>query len=159
MAEFTDNDLKRLPSSEEVKEEIKGIRPLKGGARKRQIKYLAKLLRQGEMTEIYDFLEERKGSSLKEKKTFHEAERLRDVIINEAIASQERSRQEQEVWEMDWFGPEIAGAVSRYPGLSEDEVRKIVYSFVKTRNRAHYRELFRMMKAAIEQEELQARLT
>jgi ribosome-associated protein len=158
LAELTDNDLKRLPCNEEVKGEIRAIRTLKGGARKRQVKYLAKLLRQDEMAEVYDFLEDRKGSGLKEKKTLHEAERLRDVIINEAIDSHERCRREQEVWEMDWPSREIDAACARFPELSEGEVRKITYSYVKTRNRAHYRELFRMIKAAIDQEELKARL-
>lgn len=158
LAELTENDLKRLPCHEEVKGEIRAIRALKGGARKRQVKYLAKLLRQDEMTEIYDFLEDRKGSSLKEKKTLHEAERLRDVIINEAIDSHERSRRDQQDWEMDWRSSEIAAALARFPEMNEGEVRKVTYSYVKTRNRAHYRELFRMVKAAIDQEELKARL-
>ena len=52
-----------------------------------------------------------------------------------------------------------AAAVERYPDLSEGEIRKITYSYVKTRNRAHYRELFRMIKAAIDQDELRGRLS
>lgn len=158
LADFTDNDLKRLPCSEEIKKEIRAIRGVKGGARKRQVKYLAKLIRMEPLPEIYDFLEERKGSSLKSKKTFHEAERVRDAIINEAVRSHENTRQEQQDWEMGWFSPEITASVTRYPDLNESEIRKITYSYVKTRNRAHYRELFRMVKAAIDQDELRERL-
>jgi len=159
LADFTDNDLKKLPCSEEVKSEIRAIRGVKGGARKRQVKYLAKLIRMEPLTEIYDFLAERKGSNLKTQKTFHEGERIRDAIINEAVRSHDATRQEQGVWDMNWSSPEITAAVERYPDLSEGEIRKITYSYVKTRNRAHYRELFRMIKAAIDQDELRGRLS
>lgn len=159
LADFTDSDLKKLAISDELKQEIRSIRGLKGGTRKRQVKYLAKLIRQQPLTEIYDFLAERKGSDLKSRKTFQEAERLRDVIINEAIDNHEQCRQEGFDWEMDWPTREIREAVDRYLDLNEGEIRKITYSYVKTRNRAHYRELFRMVKAAIEQDELKERLS
>lgn len=159
LADFTDKDLARLPCSEEVKVEIRATRGLKGGAKKRQVKYLAKVIRQQPLAEIYDFLEERKGSDLKTRKTFHAAEHLRDSIINEAVTSHERTRQEQQSWEMDWSSLEIDAAVTRYPELNESEIRKVAYSYVKTRNRTHYRELFRMIKAAIDQEELRERLS
>lgn len=158
LAEITDNDIKKLPAGDEVKAEIRAIRALKGGARKRQVKYLAKLIRLESLADIYDFLSERKGSDLKNKKLFHEAERLRDAIINEAIQSLDDAREEQRTWDLDWPSREIAAAMASYPDLSEDEIRKVAYSFVKTRNRAHYRELFRMFKAAIEQREVQEKL-
>lgn len=158
LADFTENDLKKLPCSDELKQEIRATRGLKGGSRKRQVKYLAKLMRQQPLTEIYDFLEERKGSDLKTRKTFHEAERLRDAMINEAVHSHDQCRQNQHDWEMDWRSDEITGVVKRYPDLKEGDIRKVVYSYVKTRNRLHYRELFRMVKAAIDQDNLRERL-
>lgn len=158
LAEFTDNDLKKVPISDEVKSEIRALRGVKGGARKRQIKYLAKLVRQEPLSEIYDFLSDRKGSDLKDKKVFHEAERIRDAIINEAIDSQDEARENFLTWDIDWRSREIAAAITDYPALTEDEIRKVTYSYVKTRNRAHYRELFRMVKAAIEQQAVRQRL-
>lgn len=158
LADFTDNDLKNLPCSDELKQEIRATRGLKGGSRKRQVKYLAKVMRQEPLEEVYDFLEERKGSALKLKKVFHEAERLRDAMINEAISSHEHCRQEHRDWDMDWQSEEIAGVVKRYPDLNEGDIRKVVYSYVKTRNRLHYRELFRMVKSAIDQGNLKQRL-
>ncbi len=158
LAEFTNKDLKKLPCSDELKEEIIATRGLKGGSLKRQIKHLAKVMRQESLDEIYDFLETRKGSNLKDKKCFHEAERIRDAIINGAIQNQEMAMQEHMQWDMNWPSEEIAVAVKRYPVLEEPEIRKIVYSFVKTRNRLHYRELFRMVKAAIDQDEIKKRI-
>ncbi len=158
LADFTDNDLKKLPCDDELKEAIRATRGLKGGSRKRQVKYLAKVIRQQPLTEIYDYLEERKGSDLKSKKKFHEAERVRDAIINEAVGSQDKHRKVHQAWEMNWQSEEIAIVVKRYPDLSEGDIRKVVYSYVKTRNRMHYRELFRMVKAAIDQDNLRKRL-
>lgn len=158
LADFTDNDLKKLPCDDELKDEIRATRGLKGGSRKRQVKYLAKVMRQQSLTEIYDFLEERKGSNLKAKKKFHEAERLRDAMVNEAIDSQARYRKVHQSWEMDWPSDEITAAVKRYPDLNESEIRKIIYSYVKTRNRMHYRELFRMFQSVIDQDNLKKRL-
>ncbi len=153
LADLTNKDLKNLPCSDELKEEIKATRGLKAGSRKRQVKYLAKVMRQEPFEEIYDFLEQRKGSDLKDRKALHEAERVRDAMINEAIESLEECRKEHLHWEMDWPSDEIAAAVDEYPDLSEAELRKGVYSYVRTRNRLHYRELFRMVKAAIDQAE------
>lgn len=150
IAELSNNDLKSFPGSDELKEEIQNIRGLKGGARQRQIKYLAKVMRQEPLDDIYNYLSERKGSHLKSKQQFHEAERIRDAIINEAIADHEHCRQEQLDWDMDWQADEIAVACKSYPSLDAGEIRKTVYSYVKSRNRLHYRELHRMVKAAID---------
>lgn len=158
LADFSENDLKKLPCSDELKQEIRNCRGLKSGSRKRQIKYLAKVMRLEPMEGIYNFLEERKGSDLKNKKKFHEAERLRDALINEAIDDHDHCMEEHIQWDMDWPSDEIAAVVKRYPKVDEGEVRKAVYSYVKTRNRLHYRELFRMVKAAIDQDDIKKKL-
>lgn len=159
LAEFSENDLKKLPCSDELKKEIRNCRGLKSGARKRQVKYVAKVMRQEPLDEIYNFLEERKGSDLKTKKKFHEAERLRDALINEAIADHDHCMEEHILWDMDWPSNEIEVVVDRYPTIDEAEVRKAVYSYVKTRNRLHYRELFRMLKAAIDQDDMKRKMS
>jgi ribosome-associated protein len=60
-------------------------------------------------------------------------------------------------WEPDWESPTIADIVKRYRGLDEETVRKAAYQYVKTRNRVHYRELFRITKAALDLEEIRKR--
>lgn len=157
MAELTNKDLAKFPGSEEIKNEIVAIRELKGGSRKRQIKHLAKVMRQEALEPIYDFLSERKGSHLQEDNIFHEAERLRDTIINEAIEDQKSCQMQHIDWEPDWESPIIADVVKRYQGLDEETVRKAAYQYVKTRNRVHYRELFRITKAALDLEEIRKR--
>ncbi len=157
LADLTNKDLAKFPGSEEIKKEIVAIRELKGGSRKRQIKHLAKVMRQESLEAIYDFLSERKGSHLQEDNLFHEAERLRDTIINEAIEDQKSCQMRQIDWEPDWQSPVIADVVKRYQGLDEETVRKAAYQYVKTRNRVHYRELFRITKAALDLEEIRKR--
>ena len=155
---LSNKDLKKFPGSEEVKEEIVTARPLKAGARKRQIKYLTKLLRQDSVDEIYDFLSTLKGSRLKEKTIFHEAERLRDTMINEAMEDYQYCRKNNIEWEPGRQCQVIDQAVASYKGLNPNAVQKLVYQYVKTRNKLHYRELFRTVLAAIEQEEMRKRL-
>ena len=159
LAELTDKDLKTFPGEIDLKEEIKTIRGLSGGARKRQVKHLAKLLRQGpSMDGIYDYLSKRKGSDLKEKTQLHEAEHLRDALINEAMADFQHCRSLQIDWEPDWKSELLGPAAAKYQGLDEDALRKTVYQYVKSHNKLYYRELFRMVKAAIDQFEMRRRI-
>jgi ribosome-associated protein len=153
LADLSNNDLKKLPADKEIIDEIQACRGLKAGARKRQIKYLAKCLRQGSLDDIYSFLTEMKGSDLRRRELFHEAERLRDGMINEAMEDYQQALALQSPWEPDWESRIIDPAVKKFPSLNAGEIRKSVYQYVKSRNIVHYRELFRMLKAAIDFEE------
>ncbi len=159
ITELTDKDLKVFPDdNDEIRVEIKTIRNLSGGTRKRQVKHLAKLLRQSpSLDAIYEFLSRRKGSQLKEKTQLHEAEHLRDIMINEAVEDQQQCRSLQKAWEPDWKSEIMGLAVAKYPGLDEETLRKAVYQFVQSRNKLYYRELFRIIKAAIDQFEMEKR--
>ena len=158
LADLTNNDLKVFPGSDEIKQEIVSIRELKGGARKRQIKHLAKIMRQDSLDAVYDFLQQRKGSQQKIIQLEHEAEHLRDAIINEAIADYDNCRQLHLDWEPDWPSPAIDGAVKRYPTFDAEAARKVTYQYVRSRNRTLYRELYRITRAALEQDEIRRRL-
>ncbi len=157
IALLSDKDLKTFPGSKDVKDVIITCRGLKGGARKRQVKYLAKIMRLEAVDEILDYLADKKGSQLKKNIIHKEAERLRDVIINEAIDDQQNCLQNGIVWEPDWPGEEIETAVQRYQ-FDEGDLRKSVYQYARTRIHGHYREIFRILKAAVEKKEFQRRL-
>jgi len=151
LAEFSDKDIDKLPGSSFFHEEIRSVRRLKSGARKRQIKYLAKIMRDEEtIDDILNHLAAEKGSKIKVDQLLHEAERLRDAIINEAIEDQQECQQEGYLWEPDWESELIPDVVEKYPNLQADEVRKTTYNYVKSRHISHYRELFRMLRSAIE---------
>lgn len=153
LALLSDRDLEKLQVSRELKVEIKQCRSVKGGARKRQIKYLAKVMREESVSDILDFLAARKGSKLKDNKLHHEAERLRDAIITEAIEQQQQALQQGLPWEPDWQGRLIDELVERFE-IDSGDLRRTVHQYVKTRYHNHYREVFRTVKAALEKEEL-----
>ncbi|MGW8193770.1 MAG: DarP family protein [Desulforhopalus sp.] len=157
LAQLSDKDLRELPAGRSVKDEIIRCRGLKAGARKRQIKYLAKVMREDSVEDILDYLAARKGSKLKENSLHREAERLRDAIINEAIDHQQQSLWEGATWEPDWPGDELEAAVARYP-LDEGDLRRTVFQYVKTRQHSHYRETFRMLKAAMEKDAISRKI-
>jgi ribosome-associated protein len=153
VADLSDKELKKFPGGTVIHEEILATRGLKGGSRNRQIKYLAKVLRQGPIEEIYLFVTKRKGSNLHAKKQFHAAERMRDTLINEAVEIHQECLATQIPFELDWDSNFIADILTEYPHFDEAELRRVIHQYVTTRNKAHYRELFRMMKAAVEQKE------
>ncbi len=153
VAALSDKELKTFPGGPVIHEEIIATRGLKGGALNRQVKYLAKVLRQGPLEEMYLFVTNRKGSQLHSKKQFHTAERMRDTLINEAMESHQKCLKEQRVFEPGWDSFYIADAIENYPNLVESEIRQCIYQYVTTHNKQHYRELFRMMKSAVERKE------
>ncbi len=153
VAELSDKELKTFPGGTVIHEEIIATRGLKGGSKNRQIKYLAKVLRQGPLDEIYLFITNRKGSKLHSKKQFHEAERLRDTLINEAMELHQKCLSMQIPFEPNWEGAFVRELLAEYPGLKEQELRQVIFQYVTTHNKFHYRELFRMMKAAVDLKE------
>lgn len=153
LALLSDRDLKKLQVSAELKKEILQCRTVKGGARKRQIKYLAKVMREESVDDILDFLAAKKGSKLKDNKLFHEAERLRDAIITEAIEEQQACLQRRLPWEPDWYGEQIDTIINSY-SIDSGDLRRTVHQYVKTRYHNQYKEVFRIIKAALEKEEL-----
>lgn len=153
LAALSDNDLKTFPGNEEVKKEIIGCRGLKAGSRKRQIKYLAKVLRQYPLDDIYNYLKARKGSSLQENQLFHQAERWRDVIINDAMEVYDDCRRERLSFEPDYRSRIISEIMQELEEIDEKDLRRCAHQYVRTRNKTYYRELFRMIKAAIDGQE------
>jgi len=153
IADLSDKELKKFPGGPVLHDEILATRGLKGGAKNRQIKYLAKVLRQGSVEEVYQFVKDKKGSQLHTKKIFHAAERMRDSIINEAVAIHKVCLSEQISFENDWPSESLVIIIDKFPNINETELRTVVYQYVTTRKKLHYRELFRMMKAAVEQKE------
>jgi len=144
-----------LPCDEEIKHEIGKIKSLKGGARKRQVKYITRLLREQPTEDLFLFLEEKKGSSLKQKRDFNELEHLRDSLINEAVQVYDQWLEggygDTEVT-LDgiWESETIKIIKNRFPGIDYKILRKLGLQFARTHNKRLSRELFRLLKAASE---------
>ena len=154
LSELSDPELKRLPGSDELKAEILLCRKTKAGAKKRQIKYIAKILHHEEREAILRFLQEKKGSKLEQNQFEHEVERIRDRIVDDALLAFDACRQNQEKWELDWQSEAIGYALHRFPDLDERELRNSAHQYARSRSKTYYRELFRMVKAAAEKHRL-----
>ncbi len=153
LSRLSASDMARLPVTDAVKQEIAACRQLKGGARKRQVKYLAKVMREEEGVEqALAYLARYKGSRLKESRLHHEAERLRDLLVNEVLEFQQQAAKERAPLAMEWPGEIVADMVQRLD-LNEGELRQALYHYARGRAQNSYREVFRLVKAALEKEE------
>ena len=120
------------PCDTNILNEIKTARDMKQfGARRRQTKYLAKLLRGTDPEPLLDFMEKVKKSRLKQNKIFHKLERLRDRIIHEE--EEEEALQE---------------AKKNFPSLNDELVKEYARKYRLTRNEKFSREIFRQLKIA-----------
>ncbi|RJX34281.1 MAG: DUF615 domain-containing protein [Desulfurivibrio sp.] len=147
-------EIGRLPCEDFLKKELITARELKAGARKRQIKFLTKNLRDLDAGPLFDFLTEKKGSHLQQKKEFHELENLRDNIINDALAAARDAMTEQEELELDrhWPSPALDSAAELFPDLDLDAIRLCAWRYSRSRKTAQSKEIFRLLKAAAERQ-------
>ena len=150
LVELSPQDINKLPCDDFLKTEILATRSMKAGARKRQIKYLTKNLRELDPEPLFNFMEEEKGSRVKQKKEFHELENLRDNIINEALDAARDARKEERELDRTWHSPSLDAAAEDFPELDVDAVRQSTWRYTRTRKSAQSREIFRLLKAAAE---------
>ena len=150
LAELPPADLARLPCDDFLRQEIAASRDLKGGARKRQIKYVARELRRLELDEILAFLEERQGSRLKGNIESKELERLRNEILEAAI-QQFQDRLDPDVhFHMDQAIQTLQECAARFPGFELSAAARAAEDFAATRKPGHARQLLRLIRAAAE---------
>lgn len=145
--------IKKLPADDHLKTELTGSRDLKGGALKRQTKFIAGMLRESGAEAILAFLAERRGSHLKQTGEFHELERLREDIISEVIQAREEAQRNQEHLTENWQSETIAVACRRFPALDSDAMHKSALRYAATRKPVHRREMFRQLHAAMERQQ------
>lgn len=151
LALLSDSDLNKLPCPDFIKDEIRAIKGLKTGSRKRQIKYITKCLREIDCTPLLDFLTERKGSKLKQTQAFHELERIRNEITGEAIeAMRQADYSEQAIDTSAWKSETIARAQKRFPNLETNAVKLAALKYARTRKPEFSREIFKILKGALE---------
>jgi len=163
LIELAGSDIERLPCPPVFKDEIGKAKKLKDSARKRQVKYIAKMLRQKAeiIIELMRFLEISKGSKLKEASELHELEKLRDAIINEVLAHYGDATVEgrlppHRLLEKLEFSDALSEVLSRFPELEIADLQKAAIQFVRTRNKVYGRQIFRILKAALERQKYSA---
>lgn len=127
---------KKLPASPLVRTEIELARTTKGhGARKRQIKHLAGLLRQREeeTEELQAFLSGLDQVHLKQKKDFHDLEELRDKLCDPALCA-----------------AALEELAVTFPDLDGAALGRLAKSVHANGDRKAFREIFRRLREAKE---------
>ncbi|WP_028584268.1 ribosome biogenesis factor YjgA [Desulfogranum mediterraneum] len=142
----------QCPCSREVRAYLQEIADLKGGARKRQVKYVTKLMKGMDLEEVYAFIGQRRGRELIKTKQFHEVEYWRDSLVNEALAQRKLCKEEELEWSERWNSETVATICAELPGAEEYTLLRLAYLFVQTRNPKHSREIFRYLMALKEQQ-------
>jgi len=157
LADLSAGEIATLPCAPELRQEIDLARTLKGGARKRQIKFISKALRQMDAAPLFAFLENKKGSKLKKDKAFHELERLRDAIIQEAIDTYSHRGEPNDEPEPGHILPAIVQAGEYFPDgkLDQSPLLQTAIKFARTRKPVYKREIFRSLQAAQERQRQQ----
>ena len=148
LCELPDSDVQKLPCEPMLRQEIEKVKSLKSGARRRQIKFIAKSLRETDATGVFEFLARRKGSKLKENREFHILERMRDDILNDAIDAFRKADENDEEPDPKWPSPSLRAGIDRLPDLQEHDVRALALRYARTRKPSLRKELFRILKAA-----------
>ena len=156
LASLSDRDIKILPCDQEIQDEIRSARNLKGGAKKRQLKYATKLLREQPVDDLYDFLTQKKGSALKKNREFHELEHLRNLLITESVKLYDDGMNNDgyisEMEPIDLLRQSVAlkAIAERLPEIDKTLLKNTAMQFARSRNKKFSRELFRILKAAHE---------
>lgn len=142
-----------LPCSNEIIDLLHQVASLKGSARKREIKYINKLLRNDEeaVERLYLFMDRKQGADLQHKKDFHELEYVRDSLVNEAIEQCNIAREYGEEFAESWQSNILDEIARDYPEIDRILLGRLAWLYARTRNRKHSREIFRVLRAAQEQ--------
>jgi len=132
LAELAEAEWRKLPAPPELREEIHLARETRGhGARRRQIKHLAGVLRrhEEETAALRAFLEGTHARQWAEKKAFHSLERLRDRLCDP-----------------ESFAVALEEAQRACPAADPEEIARLARAAQKGADRRAYRELFRRLR-------------
>ncbi|MEZ4600697.1 MAG: ribosome biogenesis factor YjgA [Syntrophotaleaceae bacterium] len=136
LTELAAADFRRLPVEGDVRRELEAARSIKAhGARKRQIKHLAGLLRRDEETReaLEGFVSELDQGRFRDAARFHFLEELRERLCD--------PNQREDAME------EVRSVL---PDLEEVRVRRLAEAAAGGADKRAFRELFRVLKAAEE---------
>lgn len=132
LAEMAEAEWRKLPASPGLRDEIRQARETRGhGARKRQIKHLAGVLRRDEeeTAALRNFLDGNHASQLAEKKAFHALEELRDRLCDPALCE-----------------AALREVGRNCPGVDPAEIARLARTAQESDDRRAYREIFRRLR-------------
>jgi len=137
LVDLPETEMARAPLAEGIAGEIRQARATRAhGARKRQIKHLAGVLRRHpeELARLQDFLEGRNQVRLEQRDAFHRVEELRDRLCDP-----------------DQFAAALEESLRVFPGLDRDSLSRLARAVHTGGDRKAFREIFRQLRKASEQ--------
>lgn len=146
LVELSPSLLLKLSCESEILIEIQKAQGMKSfGAKRRQLKYLSKLLRETPLEPLINFLEHHKKSHLKQNKIFHDLEQIRNRII-----FRDENENEDEVENES----ALLEAKEKFPSLDIGAIRHLVAQYRWTRQQRYSREIFRQLTIAQRHKEI-----
>lgn len=136
LLDLAEAELKKLPASEEVAGELRLARSVQNlGARKRQAKHLAGVLRkrEEETEQIRAFLDGYDQVHLDEIRDFHRLEQLRDQLCDR-----------------ECFEPTLNKIRSEFPLLDAQGLSRLARSVHEHGDKRAFREIFKRLRQALE---------
>jgi len=143
ISELPQPDFDRLPLEDDVRHAISELRKIRQfGARKRQLLYAGKILRNSDPAPIEAALDKRQRSLSTETQAFHQLETWRDDLLGE-------------------HGEEsLTRFIGQYPAADRQRLRQLIRSTRSEQQRQSppkfYRELFRFLRETVEHNSDQA---
>ena len=134
LCELSDNQLDKLELNEEVKKGLALARSIKAhGGKQRQLKLVAKMLRELDLTELEQRIQFIDQSHQQEVAQFHHLETLRDQLISgdKSVLTQ---------------------LIGDHPGINHQQLRQLVRAAQKEQepSKKHRRALFQFLKSLAE---------
>ena len=138
LLELSTSQLEKLPVPQEIRSELIKARQIKAhGARKRQAKFLAGLLRREDevLEAARAYVDDLNQVHLQDQQVFHELESLRDRLCDAAQ-----------------FPGALQEAIEMIPALDSALISKLASQFHAGGDKRPYREIFKRLREAIQKE-------
>ncbi len=152
LVKLSPSEVKKLDCDDFIRSDIKEAQCLKGGARKRQIKYITKQLRSLDVDPLLTFLTEKKGSKLKQNQAFQQLEHWRDNIITDAMYNYHSAEKKGLPFNESWDCSVLDEIAANFKNLDQRAIKIAAVKYTKSRKPTFNREIFRILKAAHEGE-------
>ncbi|QHB17822.1 MULTISPECIES: ribosome biogenesis factor YjgA [Mannheimia] len=134
LIELTPQNLEKIPLDDTLKEAIRQAQSFKMEARRRQIQFIGKLLRNQDPNPIQEALDKVKNRHNQQQALLHKLELVRDQLI--AMGD-----------------PSLDNLLNEYPHLDRQHLRNLIRGAIKEREAnkpaKNYREIYQYLKAEI----------
>lgn len=134
LIELTPQNLEKIPLDDNLKDAIRQAQGFKLEARRRQIQFIGKLLRNRDPEPIQDALDKVKNRHNQQQALLHKLELVRDQLVNMGDAS-------------------LNHLMEEYPDLDRQHLRTLIRGAQKEKEAnkpaKNYREIFQYLKATI----------